>query len=160
MMPIADIADSWSSIYSNSAAIKSALGFAHLGGLLAGGGMAIAADRSTLAAHRFGADAMRREADRLGGIHGIVLVSFAVVIVSGTLLMLSDLDAYLQAPAFWIKMALVLALLSNGAVLRRAGRIAAAGDVSAHRTLVNAARASLALWFVTTLAGAILPNAL
>ena len=52
MPPIADLADSWSSIYSDSAAIKSAVGFAHVGGLLAGGGMAIAADRATLAAHR------------------------------------------------------------------------------------------------------------
>ena len=62
MISGSELVETWSSIYSNSAAIKSALGFAHLGGLLAGGGMAIAADRSTLAAHRFGADAMRREA--------------------------------------------------------------------------------------------------
>jgi uncharacterized membrane protein len=87
-------------------------------------------------------------------------VSLAIVIISGVLLMFADFDAYLQAPAFWIKMGLVAALVMNGAVLRRSGRAAAAGDDSAHRTLVTAARVSLALWFVTTLAGAILPNVL
>ena len=55
MVPLADLADSWSSIYSGSPVIKSAVAFAHIGALLAGGGMAIAADRATLAAHKFGA---------------------------------------------------------------------------------------------------------
>src|SRR6478609_2526385 len=128
MLAISDLADSWSSVYSGSPAIKSAVAFAHLGALLAGGGMAIAADRATLAAHRFGGDAMRREIDRLGGVHGIVLASFAVVVISGLLMMLADLDAYLQSPAFWIKMALVAALIVNGSVLRWSGRIAATGD--------------------------------
>ena len=154
------LADSWSSIYSGSAALRSVIGFAHLGGLLAGGGLAIAADRSTLLAARLGSDTMRREADRLAGIHGVVLVSFAVVIVSGFLLMLADLDAYLAAPAFWIKMGLVMLLVINGAVLRRAGRQAALGNAAAHGTLAGAARVSVGLWFTTTLAGAILPNVL
>lgn len=160
MAPLADLADSWSSIYSGSAVIKSAVGFAHVGALLAGGGMAIAADRATLAAHRSGGDAMRREADRLGGMHGTVLVSFAIILVSGVLMMFADLDAYLQSTAFWIKMALVVALLVNGGVLRQAARVAATGDARAHRTLATAARLSLGLWFVTTLAGAVLPNVL
>ena len=93
-------------------------------------------------------------------MHGTVLVSFAIILVSGFLLMFADLDAYLQSPAFWIKMALVVALLANGAVLRHAGRVAAAGNDGAHRTLATAARISLGLWFATTLAGAVLPNAL
>jgi len=160
MVSVTDLADTWSSVYSNSAAIKSAVAFAHLGALLLGGGLAITADRATLAAHNFGGDAMRREADRLGGMHGTVLVSFAIIVISGLLLMFADLDAYLQSPAFWIKMALVLALIVNGAVLRHSGRVAAAGDARAHRTLAAAARVSLGLWFVTTLAGAVLPNAL
>jgi hypothetical protein len=160
MVPLADLADSWSSIYSGSPVIKSAVAFAHVGALLAGGGMAIAADRATLAAHKFGGDAMRREIDRLGGIHGSVLVSIGIILVSGFLLMFADLDAYLQSRAFWIKMALVAALLVNGAVLRHSGRVAARGDTRAHRTLATAARLSLGLWFATTLAGAVLPNAL
>src|SRR5204863_8915569 len=81
MVPLADLADSWSSIYSGSPVIKSAVAFAHIGALLAGGGMAIAADRATLAAHKFGGDAMRREADRLGGIHGTVLVSVGIILI-------------------------------------------------------------------------------
>jgi hypothetical protein len=57
-------------------------------------------------------------------------------------------------------MGLVLALMINGAVLRHSGRIAAAGDARAHRTLATAARLSLGLWLMTTLAGAVLPNVL
>src|SRR3954464_6874637 len=151
MVSLTNLADSWSSIYSGSAVIKSAVGFGHVGALLAGGGLAIAADRSTLAAHADGGDAMRREADRLGGIHGTVIVSIAIILFSGLLLMLADLDAYLQSPAFWTKMALVVALLVNGAVLRRTGRAAASGDARAHRALVRGARISVGLWFVTTL---------
>lgn len=157
---ITGLADNWSSIYSNSATIKSAVLFGHVGGLVSGGGLAIATDRATLAAHRIGIDAVRREADRLGGIHGVVIASLVVVLVSGLLLTLADLDAYLAAPVFWIKMALVGALLVNGVLLRWSGRAAGGGHARAHNTLVAAARASLILWFATTLAGAILPNAL
>ena len=160
MVPLSDLADSWSSIYSGSAVIKSAVMFGHVGGLVTGGGLAIATDRATLAAHRLGVDAVRREADRLGGVHGVVLVSIAVVMISGLLLMLADLDAYLVSTVFWIKMALVAALLVNGGVLRQSGRAASAGGAAAYRTLVISARASLILWFATTLAGAVLPNAL
>ena len=160
MVSLGDLADSWSSVYSNSAVLKSALNFAHFGALLAGGGLAVAADRATLVANREGTDAVRREAIRLGGVHGAVMASFAVLLVSGTLLMLADLDAYLQSPAFWIKMTLVLVLALNGALLRRWGHAAAGGDARAFRTLVTATRVSLGLWFLTTLAGAVLPNAL
>jgi hypothetical protein len=160
MVPISDLADSWSSIYSNSAVIKSAVQFGHLGGLLVAGGMAIAADRATLIAHRSGHDAVRREADRLAALHGPVLAGLIVVVITGGLLMLADLDAYLAARTFWIKMALVVGLLVNGGFLRRFGRGAGAGEIRAFRGLAVASRVSLALWLATTLAGAVLPNAL
>lgn len=157
---LTNVADNWSSVYSNSPAIRSAVMFGHIGGLVSGGGLAIAADRATLSAHRAGVDAVRREADRLGGVHGVVVVSIGVVVITGVLLMLADLDAYLASTPFWIKMALVALLLANGAMLRRSGRLAAAHSPSAHRTLIVAARLSLMLWAATTLAGAVLPNVL
>ena len=74
--------------------------------------------------------------------------------------MLADLDAYLVSPAFWIKMALVAALLVNGG--GAADPAASAQRVTPRRIerCAIAARVSLVLWFVTTLAGAVLPNAL
>ena len=68
-MSIAGLADAWSSIYSTSPVIKTALTFAHIGGLVGGGGGAIAADRTTLRAMRRGQAALDRELDHLHHVH-------------------------------------------------------------------------------------------
>jgi len=159
-MSVKDLADTWSSIYSTSPAIKSALAFTHIGGLVAGGGAAIAADRTTLRAMRRGQAALDQELEHLRHVHRFVIVGLALVIVSGVLLVFADLDAYLSAPVFWIKMALVVLLMANGALVIRGGRRTHAGDSSGPRLLRFAAVASLVLWFGTTLFGAILPNVL
>jgi hypothetical protein len=159
-MSVKDLADTWSSIYSTSPAIKSALAFSHIGGLIAGGGAAIAADRTTLLAMRRGQDALDRELEHLHHVHLFVIAGLALVIVSGVLLTFADLDAYLSSPVFWIKMALVVVLMANGALVMRGGRRTHAGDPSGPRLLRLGAIASLALWFGTTLFGAILPNVL
>jgi hypothetical protein len=159
-MSVKDLADTWSAIYSASPAIKSALTFTHIGALLAGGGAAIAADRTTLRAMRRGQAALDHELEHLHHVHLFVIVGLGLVIASGVLLMFADLDAYLSAPVFWIKMALVVLLMANGALVMRGGRRTHAGDPSGPRLLRFAAIASLVLWFGTTLCGAILPNVL
>jgi hypothetical protein len=159
-MSVKDLAETWSSIYSTSPAIKSALAFTHIGALVGGGGAAIAADRTTLRALRRGQAALEHELEHLHHVHLFVIVGLGLVIVSGVLLMFADLDAYLSAPAFWIKMALVVLLMANGALVVRGGRRTHAGDPSGRRLLRFAAIASLVLWFGTTLLGAILPNVL
>src|SRR4051812_3886193 len=100
MIAIHDLANTWASIYSNSPAIRSALAFTHVAGLIGGGGCAIAADRATLLSLRHGADAVRAEAKRLHAVHAVVIIGLALVIASGVLLMFADLDAYLASPAF------------------------------------------------------------
>jgi len=160
MVSIKDAADAWSSMYSNSAAIRSTLAFMHVGGLVGGGGCAIAADRTTLRAMRRGQAALDHELEHLRHIHRVVILGLALVIVSGVLLMFADLDAYLTSAVFWIKMALVAALLGNGALVLRGGHRTHAGDPEGPRLLRIAAIASLTLWFATTLLGAVLPNAL
>jgi len=159
-MSVAALADAWSSIYSTSPVIKTALTFMHIGGLVGGGGAAIAADRTTLRAMRRGQAALDRELDHLHHVHVFVIVGLALVIVSGVLLMFADLDAYLAAPVFWIKMALVVLLMANGVLVMRGGRRTHAGDPSGVRLLRFAAIASITLWFGATLLGAMLPNAL
>jgi uncharacterized membrane protein len=158
--PLREIVDTWASIYANSAALRSAISFAHVGGLVGGGGCAIAADLGTLRALRQAGDAPRIEIQRLQRVHGIVTSGLALVIVSGVLLALADLDAYLESSAFWIKMALVVALLVNGAALVMVSRGVERGEAAALRRLWIVSAASLALWFLTTLMGAVLPNAL
>jgi hypothetical protein len=157
-MSMKDLVDTWSSIYSTSPAIKSALAFTHIGGLVGGGGAAIAADRTTLRALRRGRTALDHELEHLHNVHLFVIVGLALVIVSGVLLMFADLDAYLSSPVFWTKMALVALLMANGTLVIRGGRRTHAGDPSGLRLLRVAAIASLVLWFGATLFGAILPN--
>lgn len=148
----------WSSLYSNSAVLRTGVGFAHVAGLLAGGGSAIVADRATLAAWRRDADSRVAQARALHGTHRIVIAGLLIVSLSGVLLLGADLDTYLHSVVFWIKMAFVALLIANGGVLVRAGRRAQAGDAGAWPALRYGAIASLSLWFVITLLGAALPN--
>lgn len=158
MVPVRELIDTWASVYSNSPALRSAIGFAHVGGLLTGGGCAIASDLATMRAFRRGAAAVAHEAARLHDVHRVVIVSLAAVVVSGLLLMCADIDAYLVSTTFWIKMAAVVTLAINGAWLMRAGDRAA--DHGPVHHLQMACVASLFLWTGTTLLGATLPNVL
>lgn len=160
MMPVRELVDTWASIYANSSALRSAISFAHVGALVGGGGCALAADRATLRAFRLAPGAVAAEINHLHGIHRVVLTGLAVMIVSGVLLMLADLDAYLEATAFWIKMGLVVALFVNGSILVRSALRAETGDGRAREMLRRTSIASIILWFATTLLGAVLPNAL
>jgi hypothetical protein len=160
MISVHDLADTWSSLYSQSPAIKSTVAFAHFAGLVGGGGCAVAADRTTLRALKRGRAALEHELHHLHQIHLVVISGLVMVIASGLLLMFADLDAYLSATVFWIKMAMVVALLANGALVMRGGRRTHEGDPDGPRLLKFAAIASLTLWFGTTLLGAVLPNAL
>ena len=160
MMPVRELADTWASIYAQSAVLRSAISFAHIAGLVGGGGCAVAADRATLRAFRRAPAAVAGEVHHLHGVHAVVLVGLTLVIASGVLLMLADFDAYLVSTAFWIKMGLVGALFVNGSILVRSALRAEAGDDGARHTLKRAAIASIVLWFATTLVGAVLPNVL
>jgi hypothetical protein len=150
--------EAWTTLYSNSAALRTGLGFAHVAGLLAGGGSAIAADRATLVAWRRDAASRIAHARVLHGTHRMVVIGLGVVTVSGLLLLAADTETYLHSRVFWIKMALVALLLANGSLLVRAGRRAQTGHQRAWTRLGYGSIASLALWFLTTLMGAALPN--
>jgi hypothetical protein len=160
MVPTRELIDTWASMYANSGAIRSGMAFAHVGGLLGGGGCAIAADLWTLKASRRGNASVRTELERLHGVHRIVVANLAIVVVSGLLLMAADLEAYLASTTFWIKMALVVALLINGAALVRTSLRISANDTRAVQRLRIVSMVSLTLWFATTFMGAVLPNVL
>lgn len=148
----------WTSLYSNSAVLRTGVGFAHVAGLLAAGGSAIAADRATLVAWRRDAESRVAHARVLHGTHRVVVVGLIVVSLSGVLLLTADLDTYLYSRVFWTKMGLVALLLANGSLLVHAGRRARTGHQRAWTRLGYGSIASLVLWFATTLLGAALPN--
>ena len=160
MAPLRELAETWSSLYSNSAIIRSSVAFAHVGGLVAGGGSAIAADRATLRAIARGGALVSAEIERLQSVHRAVLAGLAAVGVSGVLLLMANLDEYLVSRVFWIKMALVAGLFLNGAWLTLAAARARRGDRRHWRALRIACLTSLGLWFLTTLLGTVLPNVL
>jgi hypothetical protein len=153
-----DLATSWGSFYANHAATRTLIAFAHVGGLVAAGGASMMADREILSVHRrLGQDgsAVLRTIRKT---HRVILTGLAVVIASGVLLFAADLDAYLVSRLFWIKMALVVALTINGAIVTRAERRLSSNLGDSWGTLQWTAIASLSLWFLTTLIGTALPN--
>lgn len=160
MAPLKEVLETWSSVYSNSAALRSAITFAHIGGLVGSAGVAVASDIAVLRAAAAGPAALIREAGRLRDVHRVVIVSLAIVAISGVLLMLADFDAFVASRTFWLKMAFVAALAVNGAIVIAVGSRAHRNDAVALRRLRPVSLASIALWTVTTFLGAMLPNVL
>lgn len=156
---LVSLCEPWASFYSDSHLAQTLVTFAHIGGLVVGGGIAIAADRTTL---RMSSDVdRRRHLLDIMHIHRVVIGSLAVVIASGLLLFGTDVEAQWGSPIFWIKMGLIALLLVNGLRMQRAERVAAQEPVisSAHwGALRGAAIASLSLWLLITLAGVALIN--
>jgi uncharacterized membrane protein len=150
--------ENWNSFYSNHAVIRSLIGFLHIGGLVIGGGLAISADRMTLRAAKRGAAERASQLEALRSTHRIVLISLAAVLVSGFLLFAADSDNFLHSILFWVKMGMVVALMVNGVLLTRAERRAESDAVAGWRWLTITSTTSVALWMLTTLAGAALPN--
>ncbi|MGH9411120.1 MAG: hypothetical protein ACRD1V_16880 [Vicinamibacterales bacterium] len=147
--------DSWASIYANHAVLRTTIEFLHVGGLLGGGGAAIAADRTALTRHR---PDVADWLDSFHATHRLVLAGIAVILASGVLLLAADVDTYFYSKVFWTKMGLFVLLLLNGSQLMRTESAARRGDERAHLHLRTLAGVSLALWFLITLAGAALPN--
>ncbi len=150
---IKTILEPWSSLYEGSKVVTSLTRFVHLGGLLLGGGAAVAADRAAMRAAR-GADDVRRCRLALARhVHRVVLTGLALIVTSGLLMLASDLEAFLSAPVYWIKMALVLTMLVNGYVITRIEPGLRADASSGWTALRRASIASFGLWFAIVLAG-------
>lgn len=129
----------WAHLYNDNHAVNTAVTFAHFAGVLVGGGLALSADRAAFTQ----AAAIDRR------LHRWVLGALVIVFASGALMMLADLHTYLTSAVFWIKMALVVALLGNGYARLR---VEARGGVWLRRTSV----VSASLWLVILLAGTML----
>jgi hypothetical protein len=149
---------SWASFYANHSAVRTTVAFFHVGGLMIGGGCALAADRATLIASRHAGSERTRHLNSVKGIHRIVTISLVFITISGVLLFGSDIETFLYSRVFWTKMALMALLVVNGAALQRAEHRARDGSVEAWTALRTASIASAALWLLVTLTGVALPN--
>src|SRR5690242_13558597 len=101
--------ENWTELYSNNAALRSLILFAHLGAIVVGGGSAIATDRLTLLSPPNDPHQLRIVA----GIHRLVVTAIAFIAVSGLLMFAADLDTFLVSKVFWTKMFFVVMLLIN-----------------------------------------------
>jgi len=146
--------ESWTELYSNSAALRSVILFAHIGGIVIGGGSAIATDRLTLLAAPNDAHQLRI----IGGIHKLVVTAIAFIALSGLLMLAADLDTFLVSKVFWTKMFFVVLLLLNGFRLLKAEQAARGGAPNGWARLRSASLVSLVLWLVIAFFGSVLPN--
>ena len=77
---VTQLLESWSSIYSNHAALRTAVEFTHIGGLVAGGGGAITADLATItAARQNGSPVRASQLELLKRTHRIVLAGLVAL---------------------------------------------------------------------------------
>jgi hypothetical protein len=155
---IAGAIETWASFYANHAVLRTLIGFMHVGGLLAAGGCAVSADRATLKSVRLDTGARMTQLRALKDTHRIVVLGLAAIVISGLLLFASDFGTFLYSKLFWTKMGLVVLLLANGSLLIRAERQAESGNARGWSLLTITSTLSVALWFLTTLAGSGLLN--
>ena len=155
---MAHLVEAWVSLYANHPALRTAIAFMHVGGLLAAGGCAMAADVTTLAASNDTLLTRTAQLQILRRTHGIAVAGLVALSISGALLFAADVETFLYSRVFWLKMGLLAALVANGVLFRRReDRVATDGERT-WRRLRPVALASLALWLLTTLAGSALPN--
>jgi len=155
---LSHLLESWISLYANHATLRTGIEFMHIGGLVAGGGCAITADLATITAARTGSPTRATQLQLLERTHRIVVLGLVALVISGLLLLAADVETFLYSRIFWLKMGLMVLLLINGALLLLGERHVRRGDPRAWARLHYTATASLVLWFLTTLAGAALPN--
>ena len=163
-------AEPWRRLYSHSTLVSTLVLFGHLAGMLAGGGLSIAADRATLRLDVAREDERRRHLADLARTNRTVIAALVVAIVSGALLFFADVEVFATSSIFWAKMALLALLIANLWLARRAERAlrddrpsgALDGAPSRQdrlwRRRRGSAMASIALWFVLVLAGTALAS--
>jgi hypothetical protein len=132
---------SWAHLYNNNHAVNAAVTFAHFAGVLIGGGLALAADRDAFRPVAAAGDAQ---------LHRWVVSALIVVIASGVLMMLADMETYFSSTAFWIKMGLFVLLVGNGYARIRA-EARADGGAWLRRTSAVSAALWLAVLLVSTM---------
>jgi hypothetical protein len=156
---IAKWLEPWNHLFAHSKLVSGSVTGAHIIALMFGGGLAIAADRTTLRVDRADSEARQEQIREIRAVHIPVLIALVVLLLSGVLLAASDVETFLPAPWFWVKITLVVLLMVNGSVLtlterRLHGELTDAGWTRL-RTL---ARLSIALWTTTAVVGIVLSN--
>lgn len=153
---LVDLFQGWAHLYSKTKAVSMAVTYIHFAGLLLGGGAAVAADRETLRAAKEAEPLRADHLEFLGSVHTIAIAGLVLIVGSGVMMLLADLETFWASKVFWTKMTLVALLLANGLVMRRAEGVAGTYPGRAWAQLKWTSIISLALWFTILLASTIL----
>ena len=156
----------WRRLYAQSPLLSTVILFGHLGGLLAAGGLAVAAERATLHLDPRDDSERRRHLADLERLRLPVWSAFGVAVVSGALLFFADVEAFATSPIFWTKMSLVGLLVGTTCVTTRLDTALRRDDGTsggeAHerrwRRRRAAAIVTALLWFGLVLVGAALAS--
>lgn len=160
MKALEDIFAPWQSLYGDSALLSILVTALHLIGMLIGGGLALAADRTTLRISNKQPGERERHLGELNAIHRPVLISLAILFITGLAMVAADVATFLVSPVLWAKLTLVTLLVVNGVVLERTETALRRGDGSTSwERLRFAAFCSIGLWISTLVAGVVLLNA-
>lgn len=156
---IAQWFEPWNHLFAHSKWVSGTVAGAHILFLMFGGGLAIAADRTTLRIDRTDSAAREEQIREIRAVHVPVLISLVILLVSGLLLAASDIETFLPSGWFWLKIGLVVLLMINGSALtlteRRLGQGLSDAGWARLRTL---AWTSIILWTATAVVGLVLPN--
>jgi hypothetical protein len=156
-----DLLKPWADFYGHSKIAATIVTFLHVGPMLLGGGFAIAMDRSTLRALRTPAAQRTAHLGELAAVHRWVIGGLVVIVMSGLLLLAADIETFWGSWIYWLKMALVVALLVNGLSMTRAEtalRSDSAEQATGWATLRRSSQVSLFLWLVIAFLGVALVN--
>ena len=156
---LVELVQPWASLYNDNKLVSNVVMFVHLGGLLLGGGGAVAADRDTIRNSRTSEAAQSCHLADLRNVHRIVMAGLAATFVSGLLMLAADVETLLGLTVFWVKMALIALLLINGIIMTRVERTVHAGDSANWGRLRAVSAISLTLWFVIVLVSTLLASA-
>lgn len=151
----------WADFYSHSKLAETIVTFGHVGGVLLGGGLAIAADRGSLRALRVPAGERSHYMKELASVHRSVIIGLVLIVASGAALLAADIETFWSSWIYWTKMACFVLLLINGLQMQRAENVLAkdaSESAPGWRTLRRTAVVSLGLWFLTTAFGLALVN--
>jgi hypothetical protein len=144
----------WAHLYGH-APVSATVTYLHLVGILMGGGVAVAADRASLRLSPTTPD-WSQELARLASVHRWVVGGLALIFASGLLMMFAELNRFATSAVFWTKMGLIALLLGNGYIRMRAETALQQGRAAGWGWFRRASVASLVLWLVILLAGALL----
>jgi len=157
---LATLIEPWATFYADHRWLQTTILFVHLAGIFLGGGFAIATDRDTFIALRAARlSGQIRHLGRIRSIHKPVMLGLVLALGSGVLLYAADIRHFSGSAVFWLKMALLAALLANGFLLKRTEVALNTGQPDSPELwnrLWMISVASMVLWLAVILAGALL----